>query len=319
MIDITQTTDFIAQKQKFDIYYEQKIKPILMSHETVRHRYLLSFYILLVMGLLFYPYMMYLLLLGDMPREYIGFILCISCLVLILFCGPFYFYRKRVKPQIMPDFANFFGNFSYCFEGKIDDTILRSSDLFGQYDKSVGDDYFSGIYDGVKISIGEEKLVISKKDFRGENFERKVFRGVCILFEMNKNFKGRTVVLRDHGIMGNALNKVKGLQNIRLEDSVFEKVFEVYGDDQIEARYLLTSAFMERMLKLRDLYEGKNIQFCFNYNTLLLSIPTKQNMFETNSFFSSNLNKQKIDLVFEQFYTIFSVVKLLKLNQRIGM
>jgi len=319
MTDLTQTADFIAQKQKFDTYYEQKIKPILMSHETIRRRYLFGFYVLLLMGLMFYPYMLYLLLLGNMPREYVGFALCVSCLVLILFCGPFYFYRKRVKPQIMPDFANFFGNFSYCFEGKIDDTILRSSDLFGQYDKSVGDDYFSGIYDGVKISIGEEKLTVCKKDFRGEKFERKVFRGVCILFEMNKNFKGRTVVLRDYGALGNVFNKIKGLQNVKLEDSVFEKFFEVYADDQIEARYLLTTAFMERMLKLRDLYQGKSIQFCFNQNTLLLSIPTRQDMFEANSFFCSNLNKKKIDLVFEQFYTIFSVVRLLKLNQRIGM
>ena len=53
--------------------------------------------------------------------------------------------------------------------------------------------------------------------------------------------------------------------------------------------------------------------------TLLLAIPTKQNMFEANSFFRSNLNKKKMDLVFEQFYTICSVVKLLKLNQKIGL
>ena len=32
-----------------------------------------------------------------------------------------------------------------------------------------------------------------------------------------------------------------------------------------------------------------------------------------------HLNKKKIDLVFEQFWTIFSVVHLLKLNQRLGM
>ena len=104
-----------------------------------------------------------------------------------------------------------------------------------------------------------------------------------------------------------------------MEDSKFEKIFEVYSDSQIEARYLLTTAFMERILKLRDLFGGKSIQFRFKENTLLIAIATRQNMFEAHSFFRSNINKNKIDRVFEQFYMVFSIIKILKLNQRIGM
>lgn len=319
MNDLKQTPEFIEQKQKFDTFYEQNLKPVLAQNEAVRRRYVLSFWVLFLMALLFYPYLLYQIVAGKFDAAYIGLILCTSCVVIMFLCGPFYFYKKRVKPQIMPDFAGFFGNFSYLFEGKVDDAILRASDLFGKYDFSVGDDYFTGIYDGVHISIGEQKLKVVGQDFRGNKLERNVFSGVCILFEMNKNFKGRTVVLKDKGALGNAFTKVSGLQNVRLEDSRFEKVFEVFSDDQIEARYLLTTAFMERMLKLRDLYDGKAIQFSFNNNTLLLSIPTRQDMFEASSFFRSNMNKKKIDLVFEQFYTIFSVVHLLKLNRRLGM
>ncbi|MBR6355978.1 MAG: DUF3137 domain-containing protein [Alphaproteobacteria bacterium] len=319
MNDLKQTPEFIEQKQKFDVFYEQKLKPVLAQNEMLRRRYLLSFLILILMALLFYPYLLYLIVAGEIETSYIGLVLCASCVVIIILCGPVYFYKKRVKPKIMPDFAGFFGNFTYLFEGKVDDAILRTSDLFGKYDISAGDDYFTGLYDGVHISIGEQKLKTIGKDFRGNKIEKDVFSGVCILFEMNKSFKGKTVVLKDRGTIGNALNKVRGLYTVRLEDSRFEKVFEVYSDDQVEARYLLTTAFMERMLKLRDLYDGKAIQFCFNNNTLLLSIPTRQDMFEASSFFRSNINKKKVDLVFEQFWTIFSVVRLLKLNQRLGM
>lgn len=319
MIDLKQSPEYMEQKEKFDAFYEQHLKPILLQNDKVRRRYVLSFCVLVLMALLFYPYLIYLILAGGTDTSCIGLFLCASCVVIMVMCGPLYFYKKRVKPQIMPDFAGFFGNFHYVFEGKVDDAILQTSDLFGAYDISTGDDYFTGVYDGVQISIGEQKLKTIGKDFLGNRLDKNVFSGMCILFEMNKNFTGRTVVLKDKGIIGNAFGKIKGLQNVRLEDSRFEKVFEVYSDDQIEARYLLTTAFMERMLKLRDLYEGKAIQFSFNHNTLLLSIPTKQDMFEANSFFRSNLNKKKIDLVFEQFYTIFSVVRLLKLNQRIGM
>ena len=319
MTDITKSQDFIETKQKFDAYYDTVLQPILEKSNRVRRRYNLAFVILILMSLVLYPTILYLLLASNIKHEYLGLALSGSCLLVILLCGPLYYYKKKVKPQIMPDFANFFGTFSYSYEGKISDVLLRKSDLFGAYTLNVGDDYFSGTFEDVKITVAEEKLLEIKKDFRNFDIKKEVFGGVCILFEMNKNFKGRTVVLKDRGIIGNVVNKVKGLQNVKLEDSRFEKVFEVYSDDQIEARYLLTTAFMERVLKLRDLYEGKSIQFCFDNNTLLLAIPTKQNMFEANSFFGSNADKKRVDLVFEQFYTVFSIVKLLKLNQRIGM
>ncbi len=319
MTDIKQTPEYAALKQKFDVYYADKLRPILEQSDKTRKHYVLMFLLLFLLGAVFYPLIIYLLLSGYMRGSATGIILALSGGVIMLACGPLYYCRKKVKPQIMPDFANFFGSFSYTYEGVIDDAVLRQSDLFGTYNRNIGDDSFSGIYDGVRISIAEEKLLQVKRDFRNFEIKKSIFGGVCILFEMNKNFKGRTVVLKDRGMLGNALNKVSGLQNVKLEDSKFEKYFEVYADDQIEARYLLTTAFMERMLKLRDLYGGKSIQFCFNRNTLLLAIPTRQNMFEANSFFRSNVDKQKIDLVFEQFYTVFSIVNLLKLNQRIGM
>lgn len=320
MTQLNQGTEYAELKNRFDDYYEQKLLPVLSECESRRRRYFFMFLILAGMGALFYPAIIAKLLQADWQESdaAIGAVLGLSCLVIMALCGPIYAYKQKVKPLIMPDFAAFFGSFIYQYEGKIDDAVLRQSALFKPYNQSRGDDFFAGIYDGVRISIAEEKLKLRKKDFRDFDMSKNVFEGICVLFEMNKNFKGRTIVLKDRKLL-NFFNRISGLQNVKLEDMRFEKYFEVYSDDQIEARYLLTTGFMERMLKLRDLYEGKSIQFCFNQNTLLLAIPTKQNMFEANSFFRSNLNKQKIDLVFEQFYTIFSIVKLLKLNQKTGL
>ena len=319
MTDIKQTPEYAELKQKFDVYYENKLRPILEKSDKTRRKYVAAFMLLLLMAVVFYPLLLYYMFTGVLHGSSTGIVLALSAGVIMLACGPLYYCRKKVKPQIMPDFANFFGTFTYAYEGTIQDGILRQSNLFGKYNKNVGDDYFSGIYDSVRISIAEEKLQNIKRDFRNFEVKQNVFGGICILFEMNKRFKGRTVVLKDRGAIGNAMNKIPGLQNVKLEDSKFEKFFEVYSDDQVEARYLLTTGFMERMLRLRDLYGGKSIQFCFDNNTLLLAIPTNQNMFEANSFFRTNTDKKKIDLVFEQFYTVFSIVGLLKLNQRIGM
>ena len=319
MIDWQKDEEYLRLKADFDVYYQEKLLPELKKSESSRYLYLLVFAALVAMGIIFYPTILHFILVNGNENDHIiGVVLGGSCLIIMLLCGPLFNYRKKVKPQIMPDFAEFFGPFSYFFGGKIDDNYLRQSDLFGKYNSNTGDDYFSGTYNDVRITVAEEKLEQKNQDFNGFEVNKKVFRGICILFEMNKNFKGRTVVLQDRGLL-NILHKITGLQNVKLEDIRFEKYFEVYSDDQIEARYLLTAGFMERMMKLRELYEGESIQFCFNRNTLLLAIPTKQDMFEAHSFFGSNINKKRIDLVFEQFYTIFSIVKLLKLNQKTGM
>ena len=230
----------------------------------------------------------------------------------------------------MADFAGFFGSFSYENERCLPDALLKQSELFGDYNLNKGDDFFYGTYKDVNIVIAEELLqkisyfyktsaaLGGRMENQQETRKKKIFRGVCILLTMNKNFKGRTVVLKDRGIF-NMFKHISGLERVKLEDMYFEDLFEVYSSDQIEARYLLTTAFMERMLKLSELYGGKSIQFSFNNNQLLLAIPTDQDMFEACSFFRSNVNKKKIFRVFEQFYTVFSVVDILKLNQKNGL
>ena len=66
---------------------------------------------------------------------------------------------------------------------------------------------------------------------------------------MNKTFKGTTIIKRDRGKVANFFrSKMSGLESVKLEDPKFEKLFDVYGNDQIEARYLLTPSFMERPL-----------------------------------------------------------------------
>ena len=320
MQNFTKDEEYNALKAKFDVYYTENMQPVLQQSEKTRHKYLLVFFILLLMACVFYPYILLIIL--SMPLENndatIGYILALSGFILIVLNGPMYFYCHKVKPEVMPSFAGFFGNFQYTHEKTLENELLDSSGLFGKYNKNIGDDFFYGRYDDVAVAIAEEKLKYITFDEKRRKNEKKIFAGVCVLLEMNKPFLGHTLVLEDKGIF-NAFYRVKGLENIKLEDSKFEKIFEVYSDSQIEARYLLTTAFMERILKLQDLYEGKSIQLSFQHNQLLIAISTHQNLFEANSFFRSNINKKRIDLVFDQFYTIFSIIKILKLNQRIGV
>lgn len=343
--DITQEEEYINLKGKFDEYYKSTLEPVLVENEKVRKKYFKMFISLLLISLVACPLVISLSIenianlvsnTGAPQNSKNDASLIVIAIFIAIVSGPILMYKKAVKETIMGKFANFFGTFEYQYGKYIDDYALQSSGLFKNFDIHSGDDYFSGIYNDVGITISEEEL--SK---RKEKVNRKpsafaplnngaptfidhasgihVFKGICIRLEMNKNFSGHTIAVPDGGIF-NFFSSKNGKSNVKLEDSVFEKIFEVYSSDQVEARYLLTTAFMYRMIKLRELFNcKKGMAFSFRDNHLLIVIPTTQNLFEANSFFSNTVNKERIDLVFQQFYTVFSIVNILKLNMRIGM
>lgn len=57
-----------------------------------------------------------------------------------------------------------------------------------------------------------------------------------------------------------------------MESPDFEKVFDVFSTNQIEARYLITPSMMERMLKLDSNFK-KGITISFRNSTILVAIP----------------------------------------------
>ena len=110
-----------------------------------------------------------------------------------------------------------------------------------------------------------------------------------------------------------SLNK-NNKEEVKLEDVVFSKKWNVYATDQIEARYLLTTAFMERILEVKRRFKGMNIEFSFFDNKLLIAIPSSKDMFETTSLFKSALSYYRMQNVVYQFYSIFSIIDLLKIK-----
>jgi len=117
-----------------------------------------------------------------------------------------------------------------------------------------------------------------------------VFRGQCLSARFPKEFKGVTKVYRDMGAL-NFLAKL-GVREprVRLEDPVFEKAFEVYGSDQIEARFILTPDFMERLLGMERTFQGKQLRCAFAGGEMLLAVAGK-NLLEAGS-----MNRRMDDL-----------------------
>ena len=225
-------------------------------------------------------------------------------------------FRKEAKNHIMPQLIKYFDGFYYQFGLGIGADTISKSKLLPRYHMRISDDYFSGTYKKVDIKVSEEHLKRIESSDKSSS-EITIFQGVIVVLTINKKFDGQTIVVNDEGIF-NSITRfnmiINGRENIRLEDSVFEKEFEVYSTNQIEARYLLTPAFMERILKLRQAYKSKRIEFSFFDDKLFIAIPLKKDMFESASLFHSCLDRKPIDETFNQILSIIEIVDILKLD-----
>lgn len=230
-------------------------------------------------------------------------------------------YSSHVKGVILPKLADFYGTFKYVETPSFPRQMLDESTLFPSYDmgRSSTEDLFEGKYKDVGIQFQE----ITLKQKSGKQTVV-TFTGLVVRLAFNKSFKGKTYVLSDRGRMGNWLQSSRGGELVTLEDPHFEKTFEVYSDDQVEARYILTTAFMERLVKLKESREsisnGKgSFQCSFMADHLYISMPSNRNLFEPKSIHESMLNPQDLHIFLAQMHQLFSIVDELKLNQKLGL
>jgi hypothetical protein len=134
-----------------------------------------------------------------------------------------------------------------------------------------------------------------------------VFKGQCLVVKFHKEFNGVTKVYRDMGAF-NWLTKF-GVKEprVRLEDPVFEKAFEVYGSDQIEARFLLTPDFMERLIGLERTFQGKQLRCAFAGGEMLLAVAGK-NLLESGSMHRRMDDLGRVREILLDFAAIFLLI-----------
>lgn len=309
--------DFNLAKQEFDSYYTQMIFPKLQQIEQMRKKMLYRFYSMVSLvaawlGFIFWRHFISPIEMGN------NIPVCIDiagCIAVLLAAIPMFSYYRQSKESLLPLLAGFFGSFKYSYQKNLSEDVLSYSKIMKTYDKISTDDCFEGIYDNIPVKITEYALY-KKRYVRNKGQTRvityKVSSGILFSAKMNKKFNGQTIVVKDKGWL-NKLVHYKKMRRVGLESPEFEKAFEVYSEDQIEARYLLTTVMLEYMLEAKKIYP--NITFSFFNNEVLINIETNKNFFECSSFFRTMLNKKRIEQNFTELYFLFSIIKTLRLNQ----
>lgn len=222
-------------------------------------------------------------------------------------------------------------NLDYSPTKYISQTTYMQSTLFKTMpDRYRGEDMVFGRIGNTNVEFSEihSEYKTETRDSKGHKQTQwhTIFKGLFFVADFNRNFHGTTVVLPDlaekmFGFLGKTLQSWNMTRDelIKLEDPEFEKLFVVYGTDQIEARYILTTTMMERLTAYHYKAKkstGKNIFVAFTGSKIFVAIACDKNLFEPR-IFSSNDDFKLIQEFFESMQLAGGIVEELKLNPQI--
>lgn len=228
-------------------------------------------------------------------------------------------YKASVRGEIYPLIFSFFGpTFAFRHQSPITVQSFKSSDIIPGYDDETTGDYVRGEYRGVNIEILEAEMTETRGTGKSRRKVR-IFKGVLVSLSAHKRFDGKTIIKRDMGALLNWTQGFTHLSKVSLEDPLFEKKFEVFSSNQVEARYLLTTSFMDRMLKLKELFQSNTLEASFYDSRLLLTIATNKNYFENSSIYKPVTFIDEAAEILAQMRTFFEIIETLKLDENTGL
>ncbi len=109
------------------------------------------------------------------------------------------------------------------------------------------------------------------------------------------------------------------LNEIKLEDPEFSKKYKAYSSDQVEGRYMVTTAFMERFKNLQTAFGSKNAKCSFCGDSLIFAIYTKKNLFEIGNLFHSLEDPKQMTEFFNELSSILALIDYFKLDEKTGL
>ena len=181
------------------------------------------------------------------------------------------------------------------------------------------DEVITGRYNGQSFVLLD---FYTESKGRFNNIPDATYYKVLLCTKINKSFKNDIFINKSKNF--NLRNKLYE-KAIKLEDLEFSKEYDVYCNNQVEVRYILTSAFMERLLSYK-LRTKRNLEMCFStkfhkYYNVFICLDMEKDMFEFSEDALDDMGKFSRDIygILQEIKDIMDIVEALKLDQDIGL
>ncbi|MCK0128636.1 DUF3137 domain-containing protein [Erythrobacter sp. F6033] len=231
--------------------------------------------------------------------------------------------KKTIKVGINSAIARSLGvEYAHDVEPGGEFEACRTYGLVPDYDRSGFEDRWFGQIEGHHFELYEAHL----EERRGSGKNRRwvtVFRGAITAMEFGRPFHSTTLLQRagKHkkwlGFGGRKDNvKFRGHQ-LDYVDQVhpdFEDVFEIWSDDQVEARVLVHPSYVEHLLAVEKAFQGEAVRALFTRGSVVIAVESN-NLFESGSLNAAD-DEARVAEAAEQFAALAGLALAINQNER---
>lgn len=228
------------------------------------------------------------------------------------------FRQKYKKVYVKTELQKVFQDLQYEPENGISSEHIVNVGMIKMGNQYRSEDYLSGTYKDVKFAQSDVVIQDREKwrDAKGNIREKytTIFNGRYMVFEFNKDFSTMFFVIAKsfQSFDKQTLLFGRDLKKIEMEDEEFNKLFTIYGTDELEVYYVLTPQLMEKLKRL--IQESKSqISFGFYNHHLEIAVNHVDDAFEYSLFGKWNEQKMK-DKIQKDINIITQVVDELSLE-----
>ncbi|MDT8411266.1 MAG: DUF3137 domain-containing protein [Vicingaceae bacterium] len=313
----------------FDIFYEQQLQPVLNNLEEIRKKINAKIIKSFLYSFLFILCGVYFAFSVDDDHEwnavwsFFAFVTAIAIpgSIFSLSFGSIKKMKQTYKNKVLVELLLFLYDKVdfYSHKGFSANVLDNSRILDNRLDTSDivrGEDYVKCIIGNTTIQFAE--MYVLRSDYI---FSKLLFKGIFISAKFNKLLNYRTIILpknritRKRKLRFNLQNILNQGHIINLENNKFNELFVVYGEDEIETRYVLSSSMMEKLIAYQEKLNN-DVAFSFVENRMYAGIYSSTNHFEPSISKPLN-NKSQILQHFEMYKIITDLVLDLDLKLRL--
>lgn len=228
--------------------------------------------------------------------------------------------RQRYKKQVIATIVETFEAIhSYHPEQFIKQVVFDRALWFAPADSYTGEDFIYGKLDKTNFQCSEIHAEGEIKNPITDTYTRYTYvKGFLMVADFHKDFQGHTVVVPKGHRYDWTTFKITPMTSVakaQLEHPDFNRLFEVYTNHPVEARYILSPQLMEQILELKAQL-GQIIYFSFVNSKIYIAIDWGRDLLRppVNSSF---LEEQAIKNYCAEIELCLSLIEQLHLNTRI--
>ena len=304
---------YLTPKGVFMSFVESKIVPRLYRYEHKRAKlkslqtfgYIVGVIIFVILSLAEMKYNLF-------HKDELEIIFVFSAIPTIIIHFFINRYVKQRKDEILPLCFSYLGKFKNKQTFITEDYIKRSK-IYQSWNTFQTDESFQGQFGDTEFSLLEATI---KQKNRKKN--EIIFSGSFIAIKMHKKVTGHSVAINcNNQTIFDELNIFEkthaGLESVEIEDGEFMNEYQIYSNNQIEIRYILTPAFIERLKELKKVFNASRVDMAFFNGYALLGVHTG-NLFDTFTINNPVTDTSIFSSFYDEMKALGKLIETLKID-----